>query len=670
MKQPVDFSTGCFVEKCLTIIYSLLLSQLKFFMKFIIKFIFLLLSLSTLAQQNNLDPVTVSAALTKQNQSQTGRNIIVLDNSILQKQPIYSIDDLLKHIPGIEVHQRGLFGSQADISIRGSTYQQILVVIDGLRLNDPLTGHFNGYIPIHVSEIDRIEVLYGGSSAIYGTEAVGGVIHIFTKSYNALQKPQKNQLQATSTIGEFGLISNSVGGLINTNKSTISGGINILNTWGQPQRGTNSFANNFNSSIAFSSKINQYFNVLIRGALDSRNFSAQNFYTNFKSDTATEKVNTLWTQFQLQYKKGKSNLIFDMGYKSVSDSFRFNKTSSANINESSLFQTQLQFNYELNNNNKLIVGCQFIQKNILSNDRGNHNIPQGALFIIWQNKIGNNFFITPSVRYDNSKAFGSNVVAQLNTSYTFKKATVRFSIGNTIRDADFTERFNNYGKALVTSGTIGNPNLEAEKAINYELGSDFYISKNLKIAATVFQRQQTNLIDFAPTPYANMPRKDNLVPTGIYSLASNISSITTTGLELNFLYNKKWQKSQLNAIIGILWLDNSNADELANKSFYIQSTAKLIYSFTLDYSYDKMSIAINGLYKIRNQMQTSTASFIAQQIQPENYFITNLRCTYSLPKLKLKAFVQINNFYDIKYSDLLGSIMPRRWVSGGVNFNL
>ncbi len=130
-----------------------------------------------------LDPVTVTASLSSQKISRTGRNVVVIKGEEFNKLPVHSIDELLRYLPGIEIQQRGPMGSQSDIVLRGGTFQQVLVILDGVRLNDPNTGHFNSYIPIAPAEIDRIEILKGASSAIYGSEAVGGVIQIITKSF-------------------------------------------------------------------------------------------------------------------------------------------------------------------------------------------------------------------------------------------------------------------------------------------------------------------------------------------------------------------------------------------------------------------------------------------------------------------------------------------------------
>ncbi|CAF4007439.1 unnamed protein product, partial [Rotaria sp. Silwood1] len=121
----------------------------------------------------------------------------------------------------------------------GGTFQQVLVVLDGIRLNDPLTGHFSSYIPIAPAEIDRIEILFGAASAIYGTEAVGGVIHIITKSFHSSNITKTKQIQAQFTGGEYGLFNVNIGGLYKKNKQTFAGGIVSNNTYGQPQRGIN-----------------------------------------------------------------------------------------------------------------------------------------------------------------------------------------------------------------------------------------------------------------------------------------------------------------------------------------------------------------------------------------------------------------------------------------------
>src|SRR5688572_7647817 len=155
----------------------------------------LVLSASAMAQENErvLDPVTITSSLVSKPVSQTGRNLITIKGEEFSRLPVNSIDELLRYLPGLEVQMRGPMGAQSDIVLRGGTFQQVLVIIDGVRLNDANTGHFSSYIPISPAEIDRIEILKGASSAVYGSEAVGGVIHIITKTFAARQQQKKLQ---------------------------------------------------------------------------------------------------------------------------------------------------------------------------------------------------------------------------------------------------------------------------------------------------------------------------------------------------------------------------------------------------------------------------------------------------------------------------------------------
>ncbi|HMR83910.1 MAG TPA: TonB-dependent receptor plug domain-containing protein, partial [Niabella sp.] len=169
------------------------------------------------AQEQTLDPITVTSSLAEKRISETGRNITIIRGDDISKLPVHSLDELLKYIPGVEVQMRGPQGSQSDISMRGGTFQQVLVILDGLRLNDPNTGHFSAYIPITPAQIERIEVPKGASAAIYGSDAVGGVINIITKSFRPGQKNTR-ALQAQVSAGEYNLVNTSIGGFLQAGK--------------------------------------------------------------------------------------------------------------------------------------------------------------------------------------------------------------------------------------------------------------------------------------------------------------------------------------------------------------------------------------------------------------------------------------------------------------------
>ena len=142
-------------------------------------FVWLSLSIQILSAQDtssiSIDTIQVSITRVPQKITETGRNINVISGLELQKMAFNSLDEALQYLPGIEVQSRNGFGAQADISMRGATFTQVLILLDGLKMNDPLTGHFNGAFPITPAEIDRIEILRGPAAALYGPDAVGGI---------------------------------------------------------------------------------------------------------------------------------------------------------------------------------------------------------------------------------------------------------------------------------------------------------------------------------------------------------------------------------------------------------------------------------------------------------------------------------------------------------------
>ncbi len=619
---------------------------------------------SSEAKQRELDPVTITASLHPIPVSGTGRNITTIQGEHFQKFPIHSIDELLRYVPGMEIQSRGPQGSQSDIVLRGATFQQSLVLLDGIRLNDPNTGHFSSYIPISPAEIDRIEVLKGASSGIYGSEAVGGVINIISKSFAARKNLIRKQLSVSASGGEYDLLNIHAGGFVQHNNTAIGGGVLMNKSEGQVQRGTRGFFNNRTASLSIKQYINEHWSIAIRTALDERKFSAQNFYTTFASDTANEKVNTLWNQARLQYQEGKHNVSIDAGFKSVKDIYQYNPVSVANNNRSDLWQLVITDNIRISERSLFSTGIQYINKKIRSNDRGDHKLDQAAAFFILNQKFSD-LSVSPSLRFDWTSNRGLELVPQVNFSYHKNNYQLRASLGKTIRDADFTELYNNYNKTFVSGGSVGNPDLVSERSINYEIGADIFAISRFKISASLFQRRQEQLIDWITTPYSEMPRKSNLAPTGTFALAKNIAKVNTSGIELDIQYRHSFATNRsvfLSA--GLLWLDTEIKN--AMPSFYLSSHAKFITNFNAQYTFGRLSFALNGLYKYRQPQQ---ANAIHAKLS-RDYTLLNAKLEADVIKNKVAVFTQVDNVLDVSYSDLLGSQMPGRWIMAGAKINL
>lgn len=622
-------------------------------------------------QEIELDPITVTSSLQQVKSSRTGRNIIVIKGEQLVKSPVLSVDDLLRYVPGIEVQARGPMGAQSDFVIRGGTFQQVLVILDGNRINDPNTGHFTSYIPITPAEIDRIEIVKGGSSAIYGSDAVGGVVHIITKTFAAKNKPAAKEFYSQVVMGEFDLSSINAGGFYNNGKTAIGGGILSNNTSGQLQRGTRGYVHMNSASLSLNQQLGSDWQVGVRSSYDNRKFGAQNFYTALKMDTASEKVKTYWNSLRVAYKKQNNSLSFDAGYRATTDEFYFTPSSLPNQSRSRLFQGLGVFEHRFSEQTIISTGAQYQTKTIRSNDRGNHSVDQAAAFVTLNQQITPALLMNPALRVDWHELGGTELIPQLSLSYRLKALQLRANGGKTIRYADFTEQYNNYNKPpYVRSGNrIGNPDLEAETSFSYEAGVDWFAAEGVKLSSTYFNRDYDKLIDYILTPYSEMPRQGNLMPNGTFYLAKNIAQVTTKGVETDLLYQKKFSNQHsLLTNVGLVWLDSESENNTS--SLYVSSHARYLANFTIRYATPMFAISSNGVYKQRSrQEQKETASLIQANLT-SSYFVMNLRGEVLLMDNLVSLFGQVDNVFDCQYSDLLGAPMPGRWIMGGIRISL
>src|SRR5690606_9325471 len=137
---------------------------------------------------NNIRLDSISEVIISENRLQIpfgkrNKNIEIITAKEIAQMPIRSVNELLSYVNGVDVRQRGPFGTQADISIDGGTFEQALILLNGIKISDPQTGHHTMNIPVALDAIERIEVLRGPMARVYGINALTGAINIVTKSF-------------------------------------------------------------------------------------------------------------------------------------------------------------------------------------------------------------------------------------------------------------------------------------------------------------------------------------------------------------------------------------------------------------------------------------------------------------------------------------------------------
>lgn len=150
------------------------------------------------SDEHDLSEVTVAGTLTPLTQLQAARLVSVITRTEIEAVAVQTANDILKLATGVDVRQRGGFGIQTDISIDGSTFDQIVILLNGVTISNPHTGHLAADFPVNVADIERIEVLEGAASRVYGASAFGGSINIVTR------KDAHSDIEAGAMGGSYG----------------------------------------------------------------------------------------------------------------------------------------------------------------------------------------------------------------------------------------------------------------------------------------------------------------------------------------------------------------------------------------------------------------------------------------------------------------------------------
>jgi len=600
----------------------------------------------------------------------SGKSISIIEADKIERMPVSSVDEILRYVPALEVQSRGTFGVQSDISVRGGTFNQVLVMIDGMRLNDPLTGHFNSNIPVSIAEIERIEIIRGPAAAIYGPDAVGGVVNIITKSFS----PEDIQDQITGRLsgmyGENNLRQINSGIFVKKDRIKAGTGV-MINASDGHLLASDSLRGDFDLktwSLYVGTNPTDKLQLAVRTAIDNRSFNAQYFYTISPYDLAREQVKRWWNHAQIRYQmNSKQKTEFQIGYNITKDHYLFNPGLPVNNHQTEFRAFQWHHYIDLKSTLRITGGIQADQRLIVSNDRGNHRSWHTGIFITGHYSLPGKLSVISGLRMDYDPSYHIEVLPQINLAYNTQKLTIRGSAGRTIRTPDFTERYiSTYPEGPLSPGrNIGNPFLDAEKAWNMETGIDYYRSSFLQFHTTIFARYSKDLIDYVLTNESRIPDSHNLVQGEDYYYCQNIARLHTYGWESVI-------ESSLRAgsTMRIDWdlayiLLHSNSDS-AIVTKYLVNHAKSLINGNLALTWKRLRITLNTLWKYRDREEVKAINTVIEPF----YMVWNGKLDYLFRNHSFVCTLQINNLLNREYYDLPGAKMPGRWIMGGVKWNI
>ena len=390
-----------------------------------------------------------------------------------------SFTDVLRLEPSIDLRERAPGGVQTDVSIRGSSFGQTLIMINGLRVNDAQSGHHNFDIPVPLASVDRIEVLRGSGSTFYGSDAVGGAVNFITTP------PHASEFRLGAGIGNFGTNQQSASAaFINQRFSEQVSVARDFSSGFMPDRDYRSLSTLSDTHIK--TRLGDT-GVLL--AYSDRPFGADQFYGDYPSWERTKA----WLAM-LRQDLGK-NTEFDFGYRRHSDVFvlfRSQPSIYENNHVTDAWQLALRRHDRLLQNGTLSYGVEAYREDIDSTNLGVHARNRGAVYVNYDMRALKRLSFSVGGReeiYNSTRGeFSPTASAGYWLGNGFK---LRGSVSHAFRIPTYTDLY------YLDPASVGNPDLRPESAWSYEGGIVWDRGGRIRGSATLFQRNEQDVIDYA-----------------------------------------------------------------------------------------------------------------------------------------------------------------------------
>ncbi len=579
---------------------------------------------------NKLKEVILSSNRIDLPLSESSRTIQIISSEEIQKSGVLNAVALLQQISGIDVRQRGIEGMQADLYIRGGSFDQTLLLIDGIKLEDAQTGHHTLNLLPPIDIIERIEILKGPAARIYGQNAFTGAINIVTK--NTFEGDD----QITAQGGSYGQYS----GQALLQKQGTRGGIMGLFSYNKSDgyRYNTDFVNT-NYFIKSKFGTNQ-FPVQFLGYFSNRKFGANGFYATPTAKDQYEETQGSLVAFSSTIKKDKSILKARASWRRGQDMYVFIRSNPSvyrNLHLNNKLGMALDYSV-FSNLGTTGLGIDLSYVNISSNNLGQHDRVTTTIFVEHRLLLLNDKIdITPGIAFSNFSDFGVYFFPgiELGAALT-TKLKIYGNIGTTYRIPTYTDLY--YSDRT----TLGNANLKPESAIATEFGIR-YSGDFFSFSSIYFNRSSKDLIDYVKNT------EDALWE------ANNIQRVTTTGYEFNTQYKYRFGEKPQSIQLGYTYIDD-NVKGVVNYAFSRYSINSLKHHFTL---------------RATNQWSKTVSSNIAlkraERTQGSPYTVLDLSVQWNTSK-RFKTTFRLNNILDEEYSET--NLVPMPGANGnlGVQF--
>src|SRR3989338_8239365 len=589
------------------------------------------------------EEVVVTASRLPRLKTESPWNTSVL--SAAELKSFKNIGEALRVVAGADVISYGYLGSLSSVRLRGANSSQVLVLLDGRRINSPTLGMFDSG-DLLLDNVERIEVVRAPLSAVYGSDAISGVINIITRS------PKEDMKTLSAMTGSFG--TQQYKAAFENDKFLLSA--SQLRSDGFRTNG-DYFASNIYGKVVYPLPIGQLF-------ADYDLYDAKKGIPGLPTSEADPASST-----QLSDRQSRRNTFASVGLKSDSYQLRgyqntLNQglnlaTSGVSTNEA--WQTGLEWNqnFELMAG-KVLYGLEWRQDRGQTTMSGDHTITNVAAYLQDEIELGPQTVLTASFRGDKHSTAGTSFNPRAGLVYQASDdLTLRASAGNAFRAPTLNELYWNESWGGV-AGMFGDTNLKPEKSFSYEMGIERQLTRNTSAKLNYFSSAVTDMILWANVDPVN----------GVYQV-KNIGKTQTEGVEFELtrsigndgkgFVNYTYQKT----------IDKEDSNPAA--------IDKMVpYTPTNKYSIGVISGKTSLIAKFVGERYADSSN----AVKLPGYTVVDLNFVKEVAALELNFAV--NNLFDERYSEIVGSYnipgtftyenrnypMPGRTYSLGVKWEL
>ena len=629
---------------------------------------------TTTAREMMLEEVSVTGSRAPLTRSQAARMVTVLERADIQQAPVQSINDLLKYAVGVDVRQRGPIGAQTDISIRGGTSEQIIILLNGINICDPQTGHNAMDLPADLNDIVRIEVLEGPAGRLYGTSSLVGAINIVTRP------AQQTGANITLEGGSFGY--GNISGRANLKSrqwnNQVSAGYRRSDGWSRNKAG--GLNTDFSGGKAFyqgqyedeSMRLNWHLGIADKG------WGSSTFWASpkWQADDQYEYTTKLYTAIQGQTKCGRlhfaSNIYWNQnrdhyeGYRGKPDllKYNYNRTDVYGVSLSCHFDWEADEDATLRN--RTAFGAEVRNEDLVSSNLGEplaqtHHIKgTDRDYTLGINRTNISCYLEHNLLLDNLTV-SAGLVAVKNTwsnmnmtvypgidiSYRpTPRWTLHASWNTSLRMPSFTEMY------YRLQGYSADPHLKPEEMSAIEIGVNGQWPR-VNVQCSLWHHHGTNMIDWI---------MDTTEGGNAEWRSVNHTTINSLGLEAGARLSILC--SQFSISYSYIHQDKQQQPGIVSQYALEYLRHKLVGTLQMPLT-KRLSLNITGRWQDRTGSYTDFDGTVCDY---KPYCLIDARLSWQQDWWKV--YVEANNIADTRYHDYGLIEQPGRWMIVGINIGI